>query len=75
MTVLRTDDVTRLTGLSRTTLWRLERRGTFPSRLRLGPGSVGWIEEEVLEWIAARPRGMAGLAQATSNRQPVESGR
>jgi len=27
MMILRTDDVARLTGLSRTTLWRLERRG------------------------------------------------
>lgn len=59
MTVLRTTDVTRLTGLSRTTIWREERAGHFPPRIRLGANSVGWLEDEVLGWIAARPRGMA----------------
>jgi len=58
MTILRTEDVTRLTGLSRTTLWRLERSGNFPPRVRLGANSVGWVEDEVHEWIASRPRGM-----------------
>ncbi len=57
--ILRTSDVSRLTGLSRTTLWRMERAGTFPARVRLGENSVGWIEEEVRAWIEARPRGMA----------------
>ena len=31
--MLRISDVTRLTGLSRTTLWRLERQGQFPTRV------------------------------------------
>ena len=60
MTVLRSDEVTRLTGLSRTTLWRLERRGEFPLRVHLGANSIGWIGSEVREWIDCRPRGMAG---------------
>lgn len=59
MGILRTLDVARLTGLSRTTLWRLERTGAFPTRLRLGANSVGWIEEDVRAWIEGRPRGMA----------------
>jgi prophage regulatory protein len=59
MQILRTADVVRLTGLSKTTLWRLERRGIFPSRIRLGLNSVGWRDEEVQRWIESRPRGRA----------------
>ena len=58
MLILRTNDVTQKTGLSRTTLWRLERRGEFPKRIRLGANSVGWRETEVDEWIDHRPRGL-----------------
>jgi predicted DNA-binding transcriptional regulator AlpA len=36
---------------------RLEREGRFPTRLRLGPNSVGWLEHEIDDWIAALPRG------------------
>ena len=61
MHILRTSDVTRLTGLSRTTLWRLERQGKFPTRIRLGLNSVGWRDEEVQHWVETRPRGMIQL--------------
>jgi len=33
---------------------RLEDAGKFPKRVRLGQGRVGWIEQEVLDWLAAR---------------------
>jgi predicted DNA-binding transcriptional regulator AlpA len=59
MHILRTADVTRLTGLSRTTLWRLERQGKFPTRIRLGLNSVGWRDKEVQDWVETRPRGMS----------------
>jgi predicted DNA-binding transcriptional regulator AlpA len=58
MLILRTADVVRRTGLSRTTLWRLERQGEFPARVRLGLNSVGWREDEIAQWIDARPRAM-----------------
>ena len=58
MKILRTPEVVRLTGLSRVTLWRLERAKNFPSRLRLAANSVGWREDEVIQWIESRPRGL-----------------
>ena len=61
MHILRTSDVTRLTGLSRTTMWRLERAGQFPQRIRLSGNSVGWRDEEVQHWVETRPRGMTQL--------------
>ncbi len=33
---------------------RLEAAGRFPKRVRLGPNRVGWIEDEVLEWLQER---------------------
>lgn len=54
--LLRIDEVKRRTGLSRTTIWRREREGEFPERVRLGGNSVAWREEEVERWIENRPR-------------------
>ena len=44
------------TGKTRVTLWRGVRAGTFPAPLELGPNSVGWYEDEVVAWLASRPR-------------------
>jgi prophage regulatory protein len=33
---------------------RLEQAGKFPKRIRLGQSRVGWLEEEVLDWLKAR---------------------
>ena len=33
---------------------RLEKAGTFPQRIKLGPNRVGWLEEEVMAWIQDR---------------------
>jgi predicted DNA-binding transcriptional regulator AlpA len=55
--ILRAKEVCRRTGrtgLSRTTIWRIERHGAFPDRRQLSPGAVGWIEAEVEAWIANR---------------------
>jgi prophage regulatory protein len=41
--------------LGRTTVWRLERQGLFPRRIKIGPNSVGWRENEVDEWMKSRP--------------------
>lgn len=44
------------TGLSRVTIWRLEKQGKFPQRLQLTIGTVGWIDDEVDKWLQSRPR-------------------
>ncbi|MCP4318305.1 MAG: AlpA family phage regulatory protein [Hyphomicrobiales bacterium] len=33
---------------------RLEAAGQFPKRVQLGNNRVGWIEEEVLDWLQIR---------------------
>ncbi len=41
-------------GLSRTTIWRLERDGLFPKRRLVTGKMVAWDESEVDEWIKSR---------------------
>ena len=55
--VLRGAEVMKLTGLGRTTIWELERRGEFPKRVpRVSARSraVGWSASELAAWIAQR---------------------
>lgn len=33
---------------------RLEKAGQFPKRVQLGPNRVGWVEDEVLDWLRQR---------------------
>lgn len=53
--LLRRRDVIALTGLSRTTLWVMEREGRFPRRRKVGPAAVAWSEREVMEWMQNLP--------------------
>jgi len=57
MRLLRTKEVTTVTGLSRMTIYRLERAGAFPARRKLGRNSVGWLDQDITSWIASRPSG------------------
>ena len=51
--VVNTKELLSLTGLSRSTIWRLENEGTFPARRRLSGKRVGWIRMEVDAWLAS----------------------
>ena len=42
------------TGLSRTTIWRLERQGEFPRHRRISKNAVAWAEHEVSDWICSK---------------------
>ena len=52
--VLRRRVVEELTGLSRSTIYARMSEGTFPTAIRLGGRSVGWVASEIDAWIAAR---------------------
>ena len=54
--ILRADEVVEITGLSRTTIWRLERSGDFPPRRHLSSFAVGWILSEIKEWLTNRQK-------------------
>lgn len=49
---IRTSQLREITGLSPTTVWRLERAGKFPKRRQIGSGGcVGWLYSEVEEYL------------------------
>ena len=53
--MLRFRDVVERTGLSRTTLWRHIRAGTFPASMQLGRNSVGWTEQVIDDHVDSLP--------------------
>ena len=58
MRILKDNEVVKVIGLSKVTIWRMERSGTFPKRINLSDRRVGWIESEILEWLDSRPKGI-----------------
>ena len=55
--LLRFGEVRQRTGLSRSTIWRMERSGVFPKRVKVSVNVVAWREDEVTEWIASKIQG------------------
>lgn len=53
--MLRSPAVMERTGLSRTTIWRRVRAGTFPAPVDLGNGLIGWPEPSIETWLRNRP--------------------
>ena len=51
---LSTKQVQDVSGLSRSTIWRLENKQQFPSRVSLSAGRVGWRASDVDDWLASR---------------------
>nr|WP_242481060.1 AlpA family phage regulatory protein [Rubrivivax gelatinosus] len=52
---MRLQSVMRLTGLGRSTIYRMINRQTFPKPVQLSERSIGWRRVEVEEWSRGRP--------------------
>ena len=57
MRYIRITELVLVTGLSRSTIYRLELAGKFPNRHQITARTVGWSDIEVNEWLAAREPG------------------
>jgi prophage regulatory protein len=55
MRLLRIQEVIRVTGLSRMTIYRYEKSGEFPKRRRIGKNSVRWLDQDIETWMTSRP--------------------
>lgn len=53
--LLRLPEVKKATGLGRSSIYAMEKSGTFPQRVSIGPRAVAWRASEVDAWIATRP--------------------
>lgn len=49
--ILRLRDVKNRTGLSRSSIYSLIHQGKFPRPVKLSMRSVGWVEQEISEFI------------------------
>ena len=56
MQILNVKDVSLITKLSRVTIWRLEKEGKFPPRIKISQKRIGWQKDEVAKWIESLPR-------------------
>ncbi len=55
--ILNRPEVERRTGRSRVWLWRHAKNGTFPKPVQLSSRAIGWIENQVEDWLANLPTG------------------
>ena len=65
-TILKLRAVKSRTGLSRSTLYLRIAQGTFPKQIHLGNRAVGWIEDEIEDWL---------VHQITQSRLPPQNDR
>ncbi|MDY0743391.1 AlpA family phage regulatory protein [Paucibacter sp. R3-3] len=54
--LLRMPTVRRLTGLGRSTIYKMIAEDKFPKPVRIGERAVAWRESELNHWSQARPR-------------------
>ena len=53
--LLKRRQVEEITGLSRSSIYRLMPMGEFPQRVRVGPAAVRWRESDITAWVESRP--------------------
>ena len=51
MRLIKLKDVTSLTGLARSTIYKYISEERFPKPVSLGERIVAWVEEEIQDWI------------------------
>ena len=49
--IIRENECAEITGLSRSTRYRMEQEGTFPHRCHISPGCIGWKLSAVQSWL------------------------
>ncbi|NOQ93190.1 MAG: AlpA family phage regulatory protein [Methylophaga sp.] len=52
--IIRLNDVKKMTGLSRSSIYDLISKGLFPKQIKLTPRSSGWVLSEIQQWLDDR---------------------
>jgi prophage regulatory protein len=52
--IIRKPELFAIVPLSDPTIWRMEKRGDFPKRIKLGGNSVGWLSSEISAWLSKK---------------------
>ena len=53
--LLRRRQVEEITGIGRSSIYRLMKSGEFPQRVRVGRNAVRWRESDITAWVESRP--------------------
>ena len=51
---LRLPEILRRVPYSEAHIWRLEKAGKFPRRVRIGANRIAWVESEVNNWVSSK---------------------
>lgn len=51
---IRKPELLKITGLSNSTIWRMEKIGQFPKRRKISKILVGWLSTEIEQWLQSR---------------------
>lgn len=54
MRIMRLTEVIQTTGLARSSIYSRMSEGNFPRPVPLGARSVGWVSEEIQDWVESR---------------------
>ncbi|MGZ8183454.1 MAG: helix-turn-helix transcriptional regulator [Methylobacter sp.] len=54
--IIRLATVIALTQISRSSIYKFVKDGTFPAPLKLSARSVGWLATDIQDWINSRSR-------------------
>ncbi len=49
--IIRPGQLSKLIGVSKVTIWRMEKSGDLPPRVQIGQRLVGWRTSDIDEWI------------------------
>ena len=53
--LLRRREVEAITGMGRSSIYRLMQDGAFPRPVRVGPAAVRWRASDITGWLESRP--------------------
>ena len=49
--VVRPNELCKMLSVSSSTLWRMEKEGRLPEKVKIGPRAVGWFNTDIDEWL------------------------
>ncbi len=64
--IIRPKELVKITGLSRSTIWRLENENLFPSKRQISHSAVGYLFSEIDEWMKTREQAGKEITEPTS---------
>ncbi len=64
MKLIRMQQLKEMTGLSMSTILRMERMGKFPRRRKISTQAMGWLSSEVETWMKELPQTPKGVNPA-----------